>query len=287
MQVLGFALVPCCLLAGAGAGAVETETGRIRKFADALFAQGEYFRAGSEYLRELAYHPDAPDADGVRFKIALCSYRARRYEETVHKLAQLASRTESQKLRDRCQLLAAACRYQQQAYRAALTACDQALDTSPGSRQQDRLLYLKGLSLLHLGQWPQAGSAFTAVPPASALAGSAGDLRGLATRATRLPHRRPWATGLLSTMVPGLGQVSCGYHWDGLTALALSGASLAVALAGVHRDNRAMVTVGFSLFGLWHTANIYGGANAARRYNRQAVAGLLAEADSLNTLALD
>ncbi len=276
-----------CLLAGAAFAEPKTESGHLREFAEGLFSQGEYFRAATEYMRMLSYHPAPPEADEIKFKIALCSYKAQRHGESAHQFARLAVLTSSTELKDRCQLMAAASRYQEQAYGDAFAICDQALVNSPESRHRDRLSYLKGLSLLHLTRWEEAREVFGTVPAASTLAGSATDLGALAARATHLPHRRPWVTGVLSALVPGLGQITCGYYWDGLSALALSGASLAIAVAGIQKDNNTLKATGFSLFGLWYTASIYGGVNAASRYNRQAAVKLLAEADATSTLSLD
>lgn len=261
---------------------------RIGRFADELFDQGEYFRAGTEYLRLLSYEPGAPDAAGeIEFRIALCSYRARRYDEAARRIERIAARAASADLKDRCRIVQAAALHHRSFFPAAHRLLEGAMRESPPSAHLDRLAYLDGLTLMKMESWNSAGLAFSEVPEHSTLAASAADLAGLARRAAAVTPRRPWMTASLSAVVPGLGQVVSGYHWDGLSALVLSGAGLAVAVAGHREDRSSLRNAGIVLFGLWYSAGVYGGYAAARRYNRQTAARVLSEADALNSLSLD
>jgi len=263
------------------------DTGQIRKFADSLFAQGEYFRAATEYLRLLSYAPDRPDSADVRLVVALCSYKAGRFDEAGEKFAHLALSPSSTDYRDTCILYAAASRYRVGAFAEAHLLASRAQVASPQSQIRDRFAYLDGLSLMHSGAWKAAAESFGKVSPNSGLLASAADLKNLAERAGNGPRRNPWITAGLSVLVPGLGSAACGYHWDALTALVLTGASVALAAGGHGRGNPWVESGGLVLSCLFYSANIYGGAGAARRYNAAAARRVREKTDALSTLSLD
>jgi len=259
----------------------------IRAFADELFAQEEYFRASTEYMRLLSYQPGRADADQVRFRIAQCPYRAGRYSEAAQEFLRLAVSTTSTDMLDRCRLVMAACRYRQDDFPAAAADCARAVSASPKSALLDRFIYLNGMSLAHSGNWTGAFRVFTLVPGGSALAPSSRELGSLCARTSMEKRYSSLATGAMSLVAPGLGQAVCGYGWDGFTAFIMSAGTLAIGLTGLERGNRGMTTAGFALFSIWHPANIIGGANAARRANRRSEERAASRLDAFSTLSLD
>lgn len=264
-------------------GDADAPTGAIQRFADELFSQGDWFRASTEYLRAASYDPASPDAPELGFKAALCAYRAGQWTEARRRLLELA-RASATELADRCRYLGAASSYRLKEYE---TARQLAAQVQTGSAVFDRASYLRGLADLNLERWPDARAAFGAVPPASALASSAAGLAGLADRGPDLPRRSPWVTAGLSAVVPGLGQIVSGYIWDGLAALLLTGGGAAILAAGVDRDNASLKATGGVLLTVFYPANVYGGANAAGRRNRQARRRLLDDAAGRSTLSLE
>lgn len=283
-------LIPLLLAARAFCAAPETgptEEPKLRAFADELFETGEYFRAATEYRRLLSYiRPSGNERDELRYRVAQCSFRASRFDEAARLFADLAAEAGSEKLRDDCLLLLAACRMRSLDYAGSLAVAAGAQTAASSVPYRSRFAYIAGLSLLHLDRPREASSAFSAIPDADPLGPSSRRLEETSRRAENLPHFRPFVTGMLSALVPGLGQMACGYFWDGLAALTVTGASLAVGMAGHQRDNPSMAAAGFALFGVWHAGNIYGGANAARRANRQARESLLATARAQSALSL-
>jgi hypothetical protein len=285
LLVAGLLPVPAC--SGSATAVPGDPARRERQFADDLFAHRDWYRAATEYLRVLSIDPDSAQAPETAFKAALCSHRAGRHTEAEGLFAALAARASSTELQDRCRLYIAAGKYLDGAWDDVHTACALARTASPDSVHGDRLAYLDGLSRIQAGEWAAARAAFAAVPVASALRPSALELSALTDRALQAAPHRPWATGLASAIVPGLGQVLCGYHWDGLTALLLTGASAAITADGFRRHSGRLETVGFVLTGIWYPANILGGANAARRANRADRTAVTAAAGRLSTLSLE
>jgi len=256
----------------------------VRKFADELFDQGDWFRAATEYLRAASYDPAAPDAGELTFKAALAAYRAGQWADARRRLTALAE-VSATGLADRCRFLAAASSFRLEEYETARLLAGRARAGDGGLL--DRAAYLEGLSDLRLGNWPDARSAFGAVPPASPLRGSAGALAGLADRGGRLARGSAWLGAGLSALVPGLGQVAYGYVWDGLSALLVTGGSAALLAAGIQRDNATLRAVGAACLMVFYPANVFGGANAPGRRFREERRRLLDEAGRLSTLSLE
>lgn len=279
------------LASRAACGAAQEDAGlqaRIRVFADELLETGEYYRAATEYRRLLSYFQFArSEREELRFRVAQCSFRASRFDEAGRLLATLAADSESPELRDDCLLLLAACRMRLFDYAGSLEVAREAEEAAFSTPYRSRFAHLAGLSLLHLDRPREAREAFASIPDKDPLGPSSRRLEQTSRRAENLPHFRPLLTGLLSALVPGLGQMACGYFWDGLAALAVTGTSLAIGVAGHQRDDSSLAAAGFTLFGVWHAGNIYGGANAARRANRQARERMLAAARAQSTLSLE
>lgn len=280
-------LVAAVLLACLPLTAKAEDAGNLRKFADSLFANEDYFRAQTEYRRLLAYYPSIPDAGEIEFKAAQCSFKAGRFTEAVAALGNLAAKTSSMALADKCRITAAASLYKLGDHAETQRECTDALEKSPSSGLKDRFLYLSALSLMQRAQWEAAGRILDSIPPESGLAPSARDLSALALHAGKIKPRSPFHTGLLSAAVPGLGQVTCGYVADGLAAMALSSACLASGIVAQRNGNHSLAAAGYTLFGIFYSANVYGGTNAARRANRQTLEKVLSRAENLRALSLE
>ncbi len=285
MDRMKFILALTCLVAGLARAADDPAA--LRRFADERFTAGDWFRAATEYLRAASYDPSAPDHDELLFKAARCAYRAERYAESRRDLIALAGMTSSTELADRCRFVAAAASFRLKEFDTARELAADTRERSPGSALRDRLAYLQGWSALHAGHWNAAQGAFSSVTDPSPLAPSARDLAALSERGMKRTSRSPWLTGTLSALVPGLGQAVSGYPWDGLSAMLLVGGGAALVSAGLDRDKDAYTTAGIVVLFAFYPANIWGGANAATRADRQHRRRLLDDADRLSTLSLE
>jgi len=278
-------LAAACLVAGAGAPAAEP--GDLRRFADERFAAGDWFRAATEYLRAASYDPAAPDHDELLFKAARSAYRAGRYAESRRDLIALAAQTSATELGERSRFVAAAASFRLDEFAAAAALAADTRAGSANSPLRNRLAYLEGWSALHAGRWNQAAGAFAAVAEPDPLAASAADLGHLADRGERLRPRSAWLTGILSAVVPGLGQAVSGYPWDGLSAMLLVGGGAALVAAGLDRHRDGLTTAGIVVLTAFYPANVWGGANAAVRADRRDRKELLDSADRLSALSLE
>jgi hypothetical protein len=142
----------------------------------------------------------------------------------------------------------------------------------PDSEFSDDSEFMIGLSYLGEYRWNAGERVFAHFPstyPESQFIPLAQSLRAEAAAAQILPRRSPAVGGILSTLIPGTGQMYAGKHWDGFMAFVVNGA---LAYATVHsweNDNKTSAYV-FGWFGLsFYFGNIYGGINAPKRFNRE------------------
>ncbi len=95
----------------------------------------------------------------------------------------------------------------------------------------------------------------------------------------RVPRRHPWLGAATSAVVPGLGQLIAGQPVEAASALSVVGTlagGVIWALAS-DRDGTAVAFGAVSL--LFWTGNVYGGADAAVRWNRHQIRGIEASLD--------
>ncbi len=212
------------------------------RFADDLATHHEWAAARTEYLRLAFARPDGSEARIAHRRAAACAYRLDQFTMAAAEAA--------------------------------------ALHATPPGHDEGAVRMLEAMALLHLARWEEARATLAAIPASDPKVDRAGALDGLAGRGAALRPDSPWLTGGLSAAVPGLGQIVAGYPWDGLSALLLTGASAAVLAEGLRRNRPGLAAGGAVLLAIWYPANIWGGANAARRAHRQARAELLESADA-------
>jgi len=246
-------------------------TGAVQmRLGDAFLAEGEYYRAITEYQKYLILFPDGTQGDTALFKTGMAYYLGLEYQPAAETFAALRSRF-------------------------------------PASRHLVESAYLEGVCNTKLHRLDKAAAAFTVaaatLEPSTAgakarfghalvefdrgnLAGTRNDLNGVITDSPASPHaekaqtalsllppddelprKSPLFAGILSAIVPGSGHMYAGHYGDGTTALLLNGLFIAGTAVAVHQENYAVAGV-VGVIGLpFYIGNIYGAANAATKWN--------------------
>jgi tetratricopeptide (TPR) repeat protein len=267
-----FLLAALCLgwaVPGQGAGGEIVLGAALQlKLADAFLAEGEYYRAVTEYKKLLILFPDAEQVGAARFGIGLASFKGGEYEPAAKAFA--------------------------------------AVQESPGgSRYAAAAGYYEGICYTKLGRWEQAGAAFERVAsrhPASEYAPRARlgkslvafDAHDLAASRQELerflasypedartpevrealllldqeqPRRSPLLAGVLSALLPGAGYLYAGHYRDGAVALLVNGLFIAGTVVAINQENYAVAAIVGGIGLPFYVGNIYGAANAATKWN--------------------
>jgi len=237
-------------------------------FADTLFAEGDYFRAITEYKRFMFSYPHHPRAGQVHLQIGLAYLRGQQWEDARRTFQGIAQQHAPEEVGLEAAFLMGETAYLQGRYMQAIMdlrlLAERVGQTPTGQKARYRL----GWSHLRARQWSAAAQAFEAVDPLSPLFPSARSLAEAVRQAEELPRKSPALAGALSAVVPGMGHFYTGRLRDGLMALLLNGAFLVAGLEAIMAGNEAAAGLLFFFEAAWYSGTIYGAVNAAYKHNR-------------------
>ena len=245
----------------------------IRKFADYLYAQGDYLRAAGEYQRylfsqstvfgndvlrriaesyRLGGQPDRalqflqtqPDSNLVRYELGATYFLIGQYDESVRFLKESQDLFQGEDYRWKSQLLIGMNKLMQKRWERAIQ---------------------------HFDQFDLSGAPEAVGHRVSVYKRHAEDGRDL-------PSKSPLLAGFLSTALPGSGRFYVGRSNDALLTVFLLGVLGWGAYDGFSENgvsSRKGWTLG-TIGGIFYLGNIYGSVVAAQRHNQRTEAAFLA-----------
>jgi TolA-binding protein/TM2 domain-containing membrane protein YozV len=227
-------------------------------FADSLAAEGDHYRAITEYKRFLHYHPGDPDCARAQLGIAQSLLAGQRWEAADQALATVWRNYPQSPQAATARQLYADAAYQRGDYAAAEKRYTQLQRRSPDA------LYRSGLSALQQDHPVEARAHFSKLPPATRQR-----LLQETEAYQQLPRKSPRLAGTLSALLPGAGQLYTERPRQAGIAFALNGAFIYGAVEAWGNENFAVAGI-LSLFELgWYGGNIYNAVNNAQQYNRR------------------
>jgi TolA-binding protein/TM2 domain-containing membrane protein YozV len=243
---------------------------QILAFADQLMRAGEYFRAITEYQRFVFYYPEDPRQAMAHFRIGLAFYRGQSYGEALQTFRDVAQRYPDTPYGEQAWLWQGESLLQQAQFGAAEQVYSEVLRRFPQTATGQQARYQQGWTLLYRRQWQEAARQLQQVNPGSPLYGTAQRLAQEALAGEQLPRKSPVVAGVLSTVLPGSGQLYNGRVGDALLAFLLNGLFIAGITQAVAHEEFAIAGV-LSFFEVgWYAGNIYGAINGAQKENRYA-----------------
>jgi outer membrane protein assembly factor BamD (BamD/ComL family) len=249
-------------------GAPLTDADQVLGFADALFQDGDYYRAITEYKRFLFLHPLDARAGRIQLQIGLSYLRGQQWEDARQTFATIAQQHPDAAIRGEAAFLIGETAYQQGRYTQAIEALRPVAERYAQTPVGEKARYRLGWSYLHARQWPQASDAFAAIDTTSPLFPSARLLADASREAEQLPRKSPALAGLMSAVIPGTGHFYTGRYRDGTLALLLNGAFLAAGIQAVANGHEAAAGLLLFFEAAWYSGAIYGAVNAAHKYNQ-------------------
>ncbi len=253
--------------AGDEAPAPDPEPADGLRFAEALYAEGDHYRAITEYKRYLFHHPDASRTGWVRLRIGQSYLAGRRWVAARLQFERLWRQEPPGRLRALAGFSLARGFYLDGRLEQALAVLERLLDQPLDPELRSAGWYLAACAELRSGRLRRARRALDGVSANGPLADRAWRLVSGLQRARRLEYKSPLAAGLLS-VVPGLGHLYLEQPAVGLTALAWNGMfGYAVFESFRHRRwGLGVLLAAVEL--LWYSGTIYGAVAGAHRSNR-------------------
>jgi len=263
------------LIAGSGLSELRAqslpqvqERERIFGFAEALFAEGDYFRAITEYKRFIFLFPVDAGAEKAFFRIAESYFKAGRWAESADAFQAFLDRYPGTLMRDEAIYLKGISEKNQKKHKEALSSFE-LLARSADPLYRDRAAYQQALVLMEREDWKGAIASFSRIPPDSELHRSSNIMAEGLARIDDIPRKDPKTAGILAALLPGSGHLYTERPRDALVAFLLNGAFIWAAVELYDRGD--YVTGGIvTFFELgWYGGNIYSAVNSAHKYNER------------------
>jgi TolA-binding protein len=237
-------------------------------FAEALLAEGDYYRAISEYKRFTYFFPENKLVETCNYRICESYYRAKRWQEAREAFTSFITRYPASPTIPGARYLKGMAEKQLRQYTDALSTFEE-LIKSKSNEFVDKAVYQSAIVYMEMEEWQKARETFSLVPKGSRLSGSASVMASELQHMDDLPQKSPATAGSLAAIIPGAGHLYTERPRDALVAFLLNGAFIWGAIELFHHDNYvAGGIVAFFEIG-WYTGNIYSAVNSAHKYNKK------------------
>jgi tetratricopeptide (TPR) repeat protein len=263
-----FALL--CLPALALASGPQTLTidaARQLQFADTLFSQQQYRRAGEEYQRFAFFFPQDPRQRQARFKAGQAFLLAKDTLTAVDLFKQLGSQGLTDTIAVESYFMLVECHLQMNDPTNAVVEMNNLIGLSNDTDIRDRAYHRLGWLYIDQTDWDAAQRAFAKISVSQRNRYHVDDLERELSGTSRLPSRNPSLAGALS-LLPGAGQIYCHRYEDALIAFAVNLGLFWAAHDAFDQDQYALGGL-LSFVGLgFYAGNIYSAVGDAHKFNQ-------------------
>lgn len=250
-------------------GILLTDAVQLR-MADAFMEEGEYYRAITEYKKLLILFPDSDQADYALFRIGMAYYQGEEYEPSVRSFSSLREKyPESAYLPKGSYFEGLAC-WRLKRLESARDAFDALAGSYPESEYGPLALVAASLVSLEEGNIPVSTHRLSQLIdrypeyPGSVRAREA---IPMISQYPNLPQKSKTLAAILSALIPGSGYIYAGHVGDGITAFLINALWIAGVATGIHAEYYAVAGIVAGVGVPFYLGNIYGSANAAKKWN--------------------
>jgi outer membrane protein assembly factor BamD (BamD/ComL family) len=239
-------------------------------FAQSLFAAGEYYRAIGEFQRFLFFQPHHPLVAEAQLTLGLALFCGERWVPAFEVFRRVGRTAPDGAMRAEAAVWMAETHAHGGDQAEAIRLFQELIRQYPQSPFAQRAAYLIGWGYVQQRRWPEAHEAFAQVEATSPYDASAERLASALAVPPELPHRSPTVARILSTVIPGTGQIYTGQTLDGLIGLGVHGALIAGTIASVGAGLEG--AAGISAFFTWgfYRTQMSNAATLATDFNAQA-----------------
>jgi len=240
------------------------------KLGDAFMAEGEYYRAITEYKKFLFLFPDSEKADYALFRVGLANYRGEEFETATHTFATVRETYGGSRYASSSGYFEGLSLWKLGRFDRAETAFDEVVATDPASEYAPLALLGKSLVSYDAKDIPGCRNElvrFLEKYPQDTRADNVRETIALLDKNRELPRKSPVHAGVMSAFVPGSGYMYAGRYGDGVMAFIVNGLFIAGTVVSIHNENYAVAAIVGGIGLPFYVGNIYGSANAATKWN--------------------
>ena len=259
------------LIAPDMAGATDThiiEADSQFSFAEALFTEGDYYRAISEYKRFTYFFPENKLVETCNYRIGESYYRAKRWQEACEAFTTFTIKYPASQMIPGALYLKGMAKKQLRRYLDALSSFEGVIK-SKSSEFADKAVYQSAIVHMEMEEWQKARETFSLVPKDSRLSGSAAIIASELLHIDDLPKKSPATAGTLAAILPGAGHLYTERPTDALVAFLLNGAFIFGAIELFRHENYVVGGIVTFFEVGWYTGNIYSAVSSAHKYNKK------------------
>ena len=241
-------------------------------FAQSLFREGDYLNALHEYQRYLFLYPNTAQADFVQLHIAAAYQNVGRLEAAIAAYHSLIQNYPQSPFIERARSNIAQCQLLSGNQATSIASLRQFLSDYPASELAPRAQFIIATIYMDrkdwaaaIQEWGQVRIKYSQTP----FSEMSDQLMGIAQQAELLPRRSPSTAGLLSVLLPGLGQVYSGHYPAGVYSLLVVGATGAGTAYYIDQE-RYEIAIPVGIIGLFlYISNIYHSFQYAKAFNHK------------------
>jgi len=240
------------------------------KVADAFMNEREYYRAITEYKKFLILFPESDKADYALSRIGMAYYHGEEYEASARTLANLREKYPESGYAPEAQYFEGLGYWKLKKYANAKTALEGVAASYPDSDYAPLALVADTMLALdqdnvHTGR--QGMEKLVAAYPDYPASMRAEETLGMFDQYQSLPRKSEILAGFMSAVVPGSGYIYAEHYGDGITAFLINALAIAGTVTAVCNENYAVAAIVGGIGLPFYIGNIYGSANAAKKWN--------------------
>ncbi|MGE5789667.1 MAG: tetratricopeptide repeat protein [Syntrophaceae bacterium] len=257
----------------ADSGAVLFTEDLQLKIADAFMKEGEYYRAVTEYKKFLILFPDSGKADYASFEIGMAYFKGEEYGAAARAFLAVREKYPESGYAVQALYLEGMSQWKMKNYDRARVALESLVEQHPDSEYAPRSLVAICLAALDENKAEvsrQALKRFLDRYPGRPGEENVREAAALIDRYQELPEKSPVLAGVMSAILPGSGYIYAEHYGDGITAFVINGLFIAGTITAIHQENYAVAGIVGGVGVPFYLGNIYGSANAAKKWNLSA-----------------
>ncbi len=261
---------PCISSSHAEEQAVYISQDVQLRLGDAFLAEGEFYRAITEYKKFRILFPDSERGDIALFRTGIAYYLGEEYEAAARTFGSLAEFYPLSRYLSHALYYEGLSRWKRKDHAGAAGLFTKLVQEGPDSSFAPRALVARSLLELDRGDAALAAGdleLFLATFPEHPEKPHVQEALALVRDYEHLPQKSEILAAVLSAILPGSGYVYAGRYGDGLSAFLLNALFIAGSVTAVNSElyPAAALTGGIGL--PFYMGNIYGSANAVKKHN--------------------
>jgi len=242
----------------------------LLSMADSLFSYENYDEAITEYKRYNFFHPDSKNSDYIYLKIGLCYQKIGNFNKSMDAFYTSIKMSDDDSLKNENRISIAISSIANTNYDFALKELQNVIINYNNFKIKRKADFLKTITYIYLKNWHAASNSFQVFKNDPSYNSNSHILRidSILNKGKELKLKSPQKAEILSTFLPGSGQIYNGFYKDAFNAFALNGLNFYITYYLINKDLYMKAGLYFLYFGVrYYNGNRYHAHQGAIDFN--------------------